>query len=701
MENTNPLISLIRFSDDSSVQLVESASLTIIETPAEPAAEAPAAAPVEAETEAPAEEPAEAEEAPAEAPAKAAAETSVVMGTCEGRECTILKTYSLPIDMVKLMADIRLYCPVVARSSRRGYNRVHTDHLGNSYPTVGQMCEKYGLKESVYRSRVNKGWTVEEALTGSRKDRDGEGVEDHLGNHYHSISEMCRTYNIRPDNFCQRRKRGWTLEETLTGKRHTQVQDHLGNTFEDINAMCEHYGVKRSTYSQRIRNGATIEQALSATRHSTGERIGLPTVDHLGNSYPSQRAMCRQYDIKVAAFRARLRNGFSLEEALTAPRGHHRERTAEKVEDPEGNRYPSVKKMCAAHGVNQGTYYSRLNKGMSQAEALAVEPIRHLGRPSVETTDHLGNVFPSVKAMCDHYGVNYCTYRQRLGNGASLEAALTAPRGRKGLTVDHKGVQYGTVKEMCEHYGVSYCTYRSRLRDGMTLEQALTTPAPPEDSLPENNMEPVLSGPCQDHLGNQYADPGEMARAYGLTRDQYVARARFGWDVKSILTTPIRSSGRRKGLEYNGKVYNSRKALCADLGLNYNSFIVRLGSGMTLEQAVEAGLTIPTAANRKVAVKDHNGVQYSSISKMCAAYGISPTVYSYRLAHGLTLEEALTSPLRQRGRKKGSKAAAKVDPNALEGEITIEEAPAEEAPEAEAPAVEAEPAPEETPAEEA
>lgn len=695
MENANPVLSLIRFADDNTVQLVDSAAVSVIEAPAEPAeavAEVPAEAPAEASAEAPAEEPAAAEaETPAEAPA--------VTGTCGGRECTILKTYTLPIDMTALMADIRLYCPAVARATRRGYNRIHTDHLGNTYPTVGAMCDQYGVKESVYRSRVNKGWTVEEALTGNRKDREGEGVEDHLGNHYRSVSEMCRVYGIRPDNFCQRRKRGWTLEETLTSKRQTQVQDHLGNTFEDINAMCAHYGVKRSTYSQRLRNGATVEQALSAARHSSGDRTGMPTTDHLGNNYPSQRAMCRQYGIKVAAFRARLRNGFTLEEALTAPHGHHRERTAEKVVDPEGNYYPSVKKMCAAHGVNQGTYYSRLNKGMSPAEALAADQIRHQGRPAVETTDHLGNVFPSVKAMCDHYGVNYCTYRQRLGNGATLEAALTAPRGRKGLTIDHEGTQYASVKAMCEHYNIPYCTYRNRLRNGMTLEEALTTPVSPEDALPENNMEPVLSGPCQDHLGNEYADPGEMAKAYGLTRDQYLARARFGWDVKSILTTPLRASGRRKSVEYNGKEYNSRKALCADLGLNYNSFIIRLSNGMTLEEAVEAGFSVPPATNRKVAVTDHKGVQYDSISKMCAAYGISPTVYSYRIAHGLTLEEALTSPLRQRGRKKGSKAS-KADPDTLEGEIPIEEAPAEEAPEAEAP-VEAEPATEETPAEEA
>ncbi len=614
----------------------------------------------------------------------------------DGKPCTVLATYEMPLDLMKLQDDLRIYAPVVARAAKRKGPRVHRDHKGNEYPTLSKMCEAYNIKESVYRGRINKGWTVEEALTGIRADCPESNVVDHLGNHYRSVSEMCKHYGVRPDSFCQRRKRGWTLEETLNGKRNTTVTDHLGNTFPDLNAMCAFHGVKRSTYHQRLRNGATLEQALSKARHVRGDRQGNPTVDHEGKEYPSQRAMCRAYGIKVAAFRARLRNGYSLEDALTAAHGAHRERTAEKVTDYKGEHYTSVKKMCEAYGVNQGTYYSRLNKGMTMEQALSVNPVRHQGRPTVEVTDHKGQTFPSVKAMCDAYGVNYCTYRQRLGNGASLEEALTTPRGRKGSTMDHLGNTYETVKDMCDAYGVSLSTYRARVRQGLSLEEALTK-APAEDEILNDSLTPVLSGPCKDHLGNEYSDPGEMAKAYGLTKDQYLSRARFGWDVKSILTTPLRSSGRRKGLSYNGKEYTSRKALCADLGLNYNSFIIRLTSGMSLEEAVTACLNQEPANNRKVAVKDHKGVQYDSISKMCQAYGISPTVYTYRLAHGMSLEQVLTEPLKPRRRPKATAVDGADAADALEDEEEL----APEAEEESAPEAEVEPAPEETPAEEA
>ena len=40
-----------------------------------------------------------------------------------------------------------------------------TDHLGNSYKTISEMCHEYGIKSSTYLYRRRMGWNVEEALT--------------------------------------------------------------------------------------------------------------------------------------------------------------------------------------------------------------------------------------------------------------------------------------------------------------------------------------------------------------------------------------------------------------------------------------------------------------------------------------------------------------------------------------------------------
>lgn len=45
-------------------------------------------------------------------------------------------------------------------------NNVVRDHLGNTYRTKSEMCNHYGVMIGTYNSRINRGWSVEKALTG-------------------------------------------------------------------------------------------------------------------------------------------------------------------------------------------------------------------------------------------------------------------------------------------------------------------------------------------------------------------------------------------------------------------------------------------------------------------------------------------------------------------------------------------------------
>lgn len=42
-----------------------------------------------------------------------------------------------------------------------------SDHLGNIYPSIQAMCDKYGIKRQLYRKRMMLGWTQEQALSTS------------------------------------------------------------------------------------------------------------------------------------------------------------------------------------------------------------------------------------------------------------------------------------------------------------------------------------------------------------------------------------------------------------------------------------------------------------------------------------------------------------------------------------------------------
>ena len=62
------------------------------------------------------------------------------------------------------------------------------DHLGNEYGSVAQMCKHYGISQPTYLCRINKGWSIEKALTNHINN--GKIIYDHLGNKFKSISSM-------------------------------------------------------------------------------------------------------------------------------------------------------------------------------------------------------------------------------------------------------------------------------------------------------------------------------------------------------------------------------------------------------------------------------------------------------------------------------------------------------------------------------
>lgn len=568
----------------------------------------------------------------------------------EGRICAVLKRYIPPVDMSEALADIQKFSAsvptVVKQLGKKASGKIFTDHVGNEFETVFQMCAYYKVSESKYRSRMANGWSQEEALTGIRKkkqitdhlgnvfasktdmcqfygiretlfnarinagktleeallgvDEENElTIEDHLGNKYKNASQMCKAYGVRLDSYCQRKKRGWTLEEILTGKKKSApVTDHKGTSYPDVEEMCLEYGVQKTTYLNRINKGWTIEEAL------TGVKKDSVVYDHLGNIFLTQKEMCESYGIKLGTFRTRMKSGFTLEAALTTDIGEPRS-SGKTVSDHLGNTYQSVKEMCAAHAVNPSTYQCRIRNGYTVEEALTGNRKKVVQPPSPKV--------PTTKKE-------------------QSTKKVVPPKKPKDSVTDHLGNEYGSILEMCQAYGIRVDTFKYRLKHGSSLEDALTrTP-----SMVTTNI------PCQDHLGNQYISQTEMARAYGLTKEQFIARKRNGWDTERILTTPINGGRSDNSFVFNDVTYSSKKDFCEKNGLNYDVFIHRTNAGMSIEEALAAGLGAKPP--RRISVVDHKGNMFSTIKEMCGFYGIAVATYKYRLEQGWDLEAALTKP---------------------------------------------------------
>ena len=49
-------------------------------------------------------------------------------------------------------------------------------------------------------------------------------------------------------------------------------------------------------------------------------------------------------------------------------------------------------------------------------------------------------------------------------------------------------------------------------------------------------------------------------------------------------------------------------------------------------------------------MRDFEGRSFNSVAQMCDYYGIDPSTYSKRIAHGMTVKAALTAPVEEHKR---------------------------------------------------
>lgn len=105
-----------------------------------------------------------------------------------------------------------------------------------------------------------------------------------------------------------------------------------------------------------------------------------------------------------------------------------------------------------------------------------------------------------------------------------MEKALTIPaKTRKTVITDHKGNIFASLDAMCEHYGIKKSSYHARIERGWTTEQALTTPL----------LKHVAT--VTDPLGNKFRSGISMSKYHNIGKGTYTSRLRYGWSIIEAL----------------------------------------------------------------------------------------------------------------------------------------------------------------------
>lgn len=148
--------------------------------------------------------------------------------------------------------------------------------------------------------------------------------EDHDGNKFNSISEMCIYYNIRVPTYLSRLKQGMSVKEALTKPTNREsIIDFRGKQFKTMTEMCHYYNKSCDTVKCRLAHQWTLKEALLIPIESKRVSRDFSCEDHLGKKYTSKSEMCRKYEISKSLFDYRIKHGWSLEDALTIKNGRN------------------------------------------------------------------------------------------------------------------------------------------------------------------------------------------------------------------------------------------------------------------------------------------------------------------------------------------------------------------------------------------
>lgn len=302
------------------------------------------------------------------------------------------------------------------------YKKKCKDHKGVEFDSVTAMCLKYGITLETYYRRLRKGFTTEQILTGDGIARSNfKGIHefvDHENVKHKTLIDMCRAWEVPVVIYLYRRDKGYSLEQSLTGRGIEPEGIGAGCCIDpndkihrSVDAMCAEWGVNASTFRKRVMMGWFLSEALTGVRRE----VNL-VYDHENTPYNSVREMCHKWDIPESTFKARMASGsWTLKQALTC-------KNAIKTEmvDHEGQAFESLSAMCRKWRLSPTTYKTRIDRGWTVKEALTGE------RDNKEIIrDHEGNEFRSVRAMCKYHNVGRSTYLARIDRGMSIKEALT------------------------------------------------------------------------------------------------------------------------------------------------------------------------------------------------------------------------------------------------------------------------------------
>lgn len=189
---------------------------------------------------------------------------------------------------------------------------------GKLYRSYNTLAKDVGLSSGHIYNCLAEGKTLEEIID----EHENNFVTDHKGDKFPSIVDMCKHWGISKNAYYRRLSRGWSLEKALSFpikkvRKSKSYVDFNGNVFTSASSLAKEYGVSFRVITRLLDKGKTAEEITRfLSKRTKGEFM---YEDHLGNKYPTYSKMAEAYGINTRLFATRRNRGWTIEEALTKP----------------------------------------------------------------------------------------------------------------------------------------------------------------------------------------------------------------------------------------------------------------------------------------------------------------------------------------------------------------------------------------------
>lgn len=299
----------------------------------------------------------------------------------------------------------------------------------------------------------------------------------------------------------------------------------------------------------------------------------------------------------------------------------------------------------------------------------------------MQITDHLGNEFDSIKECALFHNIPYSTLYKRIMAGISIEDALTQTNG-----VIYKGIHYASLHELCNLLNIktrSFYDYKHKhpdkpldvlidnyIKSTRTLHKYIAPDGKEYRSFhyycksiginpyTVKHRKEIMGLTDEEAFSSQtynlaYTDKEiEIINKYyplmGTDCVKYLP-GRKADNIRAYATShnikcTIKQQGKRNRKEITdhlGNKYSSIVELADAYSIDVKILRSRLYRGMTMENA----LTTPVKHRNIGFVTDHLGNKYSSLKSMCQKYGVTVKVYTNRIKKGMSIKNALTVPM--------------------------------------------------------